>query len=77
MALASRQVSLKDYERLQELRAIYQREMQRAIWCISDDQKRALAKEWKEKYPESTYNELIKMAKDYKNRALIANWNFK
>lgn len=77
MGRISRQVSLKDYERLHELRVIYQTEMQRAIWCISDDDKRALAKEWKEKYPDSTYNELIKMAKDYKNRALIANWNFK
>lgn len=73
--MTSRQATHKDYERLYELRLIYQTEMQRAIWCVSDNDKRALAKEWKEKYPESTYNELIKMARDYKSRVAIANWD--
>ncbi|UOF81567.1 hypothetical protein [Bacteriophage sp.] len=75
MARTFPQASLKDYERLHELRVIYQSEMQRAIWCITDDDKRKLAKDWQEKYPKSTYDELIKMAKDYKNRVAIANWD--
>lgn len=49
-------------------------EMQRALSCISPASKKKLASEWREKYSELFYRELISCAKNKKVAADIANW---
>jgi len=49
-------------------------QMQRALACRTKKQKIKLANEWKEKYSEQMYNELIACAKDKRVCANIANW---
>jgi hypothetical protein len=48
--------------------------MQRALACRTNKQKIKLAKEWKEKYSELMYKELIACARDKRVCANIANW---
>jgi hypothetical protein len=43
--------------------------------CHSNDEKRLLAKEWKEKYSQIFYKELVSMAKDRNVRAKVAHWD--
>jgi hypothetical protein len=50
-------------------------EMRRAIQCISPASKRKLAKEWKDKYSDIFYNELINCAKKKEVALHLANWN--
>ena len=73
--MTSLQATAEDRIYLEYLRYIYKTEMQHACQCIYDKEKIELAAKWKKKYPESTYKELIKMAKDPKSRAIIANWD--
>ena len=73
--MTSHQVTAEDRIYLEYLRYIYKTEMVHACQCIYDKEKIELAAKWKRKYPESTYKELIKMAKDPKARAIIANWD--
>jgi len=49
-------------------------QMQRALACKTKRQKIKLAREWKEKYSENMYKELIACAKDKRVRANIVNW---
>ena len=49
-------------------------QMQRALACRTKRQKIKLAREWKAKYSELMYKELIACAKDKRVRANIANW---
>ena len=49
-------------------------QMQRALVCRTKKQKIKLANEWKEKYSEQMYKELIACAKDKRVCANIANW---
>jgi len=49
-------------------------QMQRALACRTKKQKIKLANEWKEKYSELMYKELIACAKDKRVCANIANW---
>jgi hypothetical protein len=49
-------------------------QMQRALTCRTKRQKIKLAREWKEKYSENMYKELIACARDKRVRANIANW---
>ena len=49
-------------------------QMQRALACRTKKQKIKLAREWKEKYSENMYKELIACARDKRVRANIANW---
>jgi len=49
-------------------------QMQRALACRTKKQKIKLAREWKEKYSENMYKELIACARDNRVRANIANW---
>ena len=49
-------------------------QMQRALACRTKKQKIKLANEWKEKYSEQMYKELIACAKDKRVCANIANW---
>ena len=60
--------------RLLETRLNLMTQMQRALACRTKKQKIALAKEWKEKYSENMYKELIACAKDKRVCANIANW---
>jgi len=61
--------------RLYNSRLRLKKEMQRALSCISDGGKRKLAAEWKEKYSDIVYNELIRCAKNRKAAEVISNWN--
>ena len=49
-------------------------QMQRALACRTKKQKIKLAREWKEKYSENMYKELIACARDKRVRANIVNW---
>jgi len=61
-------------EQLYNSRMKLKREMQRAIQCIKTSSKRKLAAEWKEKYSELFYKELISCAKNRDVKHEIANW---
>lgn len=61
--------------RLYNSRLRLKREMQRALSCISPGSKRYLVKEWKDKYSEVVYNELIRCAKNRDAAEVISNWN--
>jgi len=61
--------------RLYNSRLRLKREMQRALSCISPGSKRYLVKEWKDKYSEVVYNELIRCAKNRGAAEVISNWN--
>lgn len=50
-------------------------EMQKALSCISPKAKRLLAAEWKEKYSELFYKELINCAKNKPVALAISEWN--
>ena len=50
-------------------------ELKRALSCISAKSKRLLASEWKDKYSEHFYNELIRCAKNKKVAGDIIAWN--
>jgi hypothetical protein len=50
------------------------KEMQRALSCISPSSKRKLAAEWKSKYSEFFYKELISCAKNKGVASEIAGW---
>ena len=60
--------------RLYNSRLRLKKEMQRALSCISPGSKRYLAKEWKEKYSDVVYNELIRCAKNREAAEVISNW---
>jgi len=61
--------------RLYNSRLRLKKEMQRALSCISPGSKRYLAKEWREKYSDIVYQELIRCAKNRKAAEAISNWN--
>jgi hypothetical protein len=60
---------------LKSYRILLKMEMLRVLNCSSNDEKRLLAKEWKEKYSQIFYKELVNMAKDRNVRAKVANWD--
>ena len=62
-------------EQLYNSRMKLKREMQRAIQCIKPSSKRKLAKEWKSKYSEIFYQELINCARNKPVRSEIAAWD--
>jgi len=61
-------------EQLYNSRMKLKREMQRAIQCIKPSSKRKLAAEWKEKYSELFYKELISCARNRDVKHEIAYW---
>lgn len=60
---------------LKSYRILLKMEMLRVLNCSSNDEKRLLAKEWKEKYSQIFYKELVNMAKNRNVRAKVANWD--
>lgn len=60
---------------LKSYRILLKMEMLRVLNCSSNDEKRLLAKEWKEKYSQIFYKELVNMAKDKISRAKVASWD--
>ena len=60
---------------LKSYRILLKMEMLRVLNCSSNDEKRLLAKEWKEKYSQIFYKELVNMAIDRNVRAKVANWD--
>jgi hypothetical protein len=61
--------------RLYNSRLRLKREMQRALSCISPGAKRYLAKEWKEKYSDIVYKELIRCARNRDAAETISKWD--
>ena len=67
---------MRDYSsELRRTRLDFRAQMKRALACKTKVQKIKLAKEWKEKYSELGYRELIACAKNPRVRANIANWD--
>jgi len=62
-------------EQLYKSRLRLKWEMQKAISCISKVSKRKLAAEWKGKYSDIFYQELINCARNKGVRAEIATWS--
>lgn len=62
-------------QELKSYRILLKMEMLRVLNCSSNEEKRLLAKEWKEKYSQIFYKELVNMAKDKTSRAKVANWD--
>lgn len=56
-------------------RILMKMEMQRAMYCMNNEEKRNLVKDWKQKYSKVFANELIKLAKNAEIRFKIANWD--
>ena len=61
--------------RLYNSRLRLKREMQKALSCISPGAKRYLAKEWKEKYSDIVYKELIRCARNRDAAETISKWD--
>ena len=61
-------------QQLYSSRLRLKKEMQRAIQCISKASKKRLAAEWKEKYSDIVYAELIRCAKNKGAAMTIAEW---
>jgi uncharacterized iron-regulated protein len=61
-------------EQLRATRLDFMNQMKRALVCRTKKQKIKLANEWKEKYSEQMYRELISCARDRTICANIANW---
>jgi hypothetical protein len=62
-------------EQLYKSRLRLKWEMQKAIQSISKPSKRKLAQEWKTKYSEIFYQELLNCARNSKVRSEIAAWD--
>lgn len=60
---------------LYESRKRLQWELKRALSCISPKSKRVLAAEWREKYSEHFYSELIRCAKNKKVASDMIAWD--
>lgn len=60
---------------LYESRKKLQWELKRALSCISASSKRKLAAQWREKYSEVTYNELVRCARNKKVAGDIIAWD--
>lgn len=61
--------------KLHENRIAFKTEMLRAIACKTDQQKIALANEWRVKYNTIMYRELIGLAKNHEARLKVAYWD--
>ena len=60
---------------LYESRLRLKREMQRALSCIRPSSKRKLAAEWREKYSEIFYQELLNCARNKEVASHISQWD--
>ena len=65
----------REQERLLEIRTRLKREMERAVNTFKPKDKIALAKEWREKYTDDQYEELLRLACNKEARAKIAAWD--
>ena len=62
-------------QELKSYRILLKMEMLRVLNCSSNEEKRLLAKEWKEKYSQIFYKELVNMAKNKSIRAKVSQWD--
>ena len=60
---------------LKSYRILLKMEMLRVLNCSSNEEKRLLVQEWKEKYSQIFYKELVNMAKDKISRSKVASWD--
>jgi len=70
-----RQVTSEVIEKLYQNRLELKNDMQRVLGCFSNEEKRQLVNEWKQKYSESKVEELIRFAKNKKACYTIAHWD--
>jgi len=73
MAVSSEQEDSWAKEKLAHQQVI-RYELRRALTCTNDKAKIFLAKEWKKKYSQTRYDELIRCAKNRDTCEAIANW---
>ena len=66
---------MDDQKKLYRIRTMFKTEMQRAISARTPKQKRMIADEWKRKYSDVTYEELIRLARNKTARLKVAEWN--
>jgi len=64
-----------DIERLRATRLDFKLQMQLAIKCKTKKQKIKLAAQWRERYSDLQYRELISCARSEEHRNKIAKWN--
>ena len=62
-------------EELRQSRLKLKWEMNRALSCMSASSKRKLAAEWREKYSDIFYKELLNCARNKKVAVEIADWD--
>jgi hypothetical protein len=62
-------------EELRHYRTMMKMEMTNVLNCYTADEKRNLAKSWKEKYSAIFYKELVNLAKDKQARVKVAMWD--
>ena len=61
-------------KQLLQTRMLYKTEMQAACRCRGKREKLALVKRWRKKYPPSTVENLLRVAKNEQARVEIAKW---
>jgi len=75
MGITNQEQEKKWAEELRHYRTIMKMEMTNVLNCDNADEKRNLAKSWKEKYSAIFYKELVNMAKDKQARVKVAMWD--
>jgi len=75
MGITNQEQEKKWAEELRHYRTMMKMEMTNVLNCDNADEKRNLAKSWKEKYSAIFYKELVNMAKDKQARVKVAMWD--
>jgi len=75
MGITNQDQEKKWAEELRHYRTMMKMEMTNVLNCDNADEKRNLAKSWKEKYSAIFYKELVNMAKDKQARVKVAMWD--
>jgi len=75
MGITNQEQEKKWAEELRHYRTMMKMEMTNVLNCDNADEKRNLAKSWKEKYSAIFYKELVNLAKDKQARVKVAMWD--
>jgi|GEM_PF-2309087 len=75
MGITNQEQEKKWAEELRHYRTMMKMEMTNVLNCDNADEKRNLAKSWKEKYSTIFYKELVNLAKDKQARVKVAMWD--
>ena len=66
---------MEDQVRLEGMRKVLKKEMERVIHCRNKDEVKKVVAGWKGKYSEAMEAQLKRLARDRKNRVVVANWD--